>query len=195
MTNKDNQGREYYIPYIIEDDETLKVLNISRSDLITYSFGNKRVSVYMVPNTDKKVYDDIMHLIWSDLSKQARESRCKIANGKGGFCICKGNCQACCKTRKGLPDSVEAETELNGFEVEDDSSDDIEKLILRMTLEDLFVKLRKLNPQYADILEGLYKEMSHHEIGLNLGKSESTIQEQAALALILAKKILSECLK
>lgn len=41
-------------------------------------------------------------------------------------------------------------------------------------------------------MEGLYNEMSHHEIGLNLGKSESTIQEQAALALILAKKILSE---
>lgn len=72
------------------------------------------------------------------------------------------------------------------------SADCIEKKILQMTLEDLFRKLHKINPQYADILEGLYKEMSHHEIGLNLGKSESTIQEQAALALILAKKILSE---
>lgn len=186
------ESRRFFIPYIIEDDGAYNTLHISQADVITYSFGKKQMTVYMVPNHDKKVYEDVIHVIWADLSKKARESRCKTADGNGGFIICKADCKKCKKTRRGLPDSLEVEQEINGFEVKDTAPDAFEIKTLQMTLEDLFEKLRAINPQYADIMEGLYNEMSHHEIGLNLGKSESTIQEQVALALILAKKILSE---
>lgn len=186
------EDKRFFIPYIIEDDGAFKTLHISRADVITYRFGGERHTVYMVPNYDKQVYEDVLHFIWADLSKNARGSRCKISDSHGGFITCKADCNSCNKTRCGLPSSLDYEQEVNGYEVMDNSDDSIEKIILRMTLDDLFRKLRKINPQYADILEGLYSEMSHQEIGLNLGKSESTIQEQAALALILAKKILSE---
>lgn len=68
----------------------------------------------------------------------------------------------------------------------------IEIKALQLTLEDLFIKLRKLNPQYAAIIEGIYNDKTHYEIGLELGKTESAIQEQAKKALDLARKILSE---
>ena len=186
------EDRQFFIPSVIEDDGAFKTMHITHADVITYRFGSKRMMIYMVPNYSKQVYEDVLHFIWAELSKKARESRCKISDGHGGFITCKADCKSCSKTRCGLPSSLDYEQEVNGHEIVDNSADCIEKKILQMTLEDLFRKLRKINPQYADILEGLYKEMSHHEIGLNLGKSESTIQEQAALALILAKKILSE---
>lgn len=182
----------YFIPYIIEDDGAFTTMHISRADVITYCFGSERLRVYMVPNYDKQVYEDMLHLIWAELSKKARESKCKISDGHGGFITCKANCKSCSKTRCGLPFSLDYEEEVNGYEVADESADIIERKILQMTLDDLFCKLRKINPQYADILEGLYKEMTHYEIGLKLGKSESTIQEQSALALILAKKLFFE---
>ena len=186
-----HKNGEYFIPYIIEDDGAFKTMNISRSDVITYRIGGIHLKIYLVPNYDKQVYEDMLHLIWAELSKKARETRCKISDGHGGFITCKADCKSCSKTRCGLPFSLDYEEEVTGYEVADNSADSIERKTLQMTLEDLFAKLRTINPQYADIMEGLYKEMSHHEIGLNLEKSESTIQEQAALAMVLARKILS----
>ena len=190
MTKKDNSGKEFFIPYILEDDGAFDTLNITRSDVSVYYFGKKRVLVYMVPNYDPQVYKDVMHLICADLSKKARESRCKISNGNGGLITCKGNCNKCERKREGFPLSIEHEQEQNGFEVADESPDAFEIATLKMTLEDLFLKLRSQNPRYADILEGLYKGLTHHEIGLKLGRAESTIQEQISLALVLARTIL-----
>lgn len=103
-----------------------------------------------------------------------------------------GDCKACSNIRKGMPASLDVEQEINGFEVKDHAPDAIEIKALQLTLEDLFIKLRNLNPQYAAIIEGLYNDKTHYEIGLELGKSESTIQEQAKKALDLAKIILSD---
>jgi len=183
---------KFFIPYVIEDDGAFKTLHITHADVITYYFGGKHLKVYMVPNYDKQVYEDVLHLIWAELSNKAREQKCKLSDGHGGFITCKANCKSCSRTRCGLPSSLDYEQEVNGHEIADNSADSIERKILQITLEGLFSKLRKINPQYADILEGLYNEMTHHELGLKLGKAESTIQEQAALALVLAKKILSE---
>lgn len=184
---------KYYIPYPVEVNEQLfKTMHITPAQVVSFSFGRKTCKVVLVETDDKNIFEGCIKEIWSELSKESRATRCWISDNKGGFIRCQGHCKSCIKSRCGLPDSLDTEQEINGFEVKDYAPDAFEIKTLQLTLEDLFGKLRNLNPQYADILEGLYNEMTHYELGLKLGKAESTIQEQAALALVLAKKILSE---
>lgn len=185
--------KRYFIPYPVEVNEQLyRTMNISPAQVISFNFGSKTCKVVLVETDDKNIFEGCIKEIWCELSKESRDTRCWVSDNKGGFIRCQGDCKSCSKSRCGLPDSLDTEQEINGFEVKDPAPDAFEIKTLQLTLEDLFVKLRNINPQYADVLEGLYKDMTHHEISMNLGKSESTIQEQAALALILARKILTQ---
>ena len=183
----------YLIPYpVITDDQLFKTMHITPAQVIAFNFGRKTLKVVLVETDDRSVFEGCIREIWSWLSKEARATRCLVSDNNGGFIRCQGDCKDCSKVRCGLPDSLDAEQEINGFEVTDPSLDAVEIKTLQMTLEDLFVKLRNLNPQYAAIIEGIYHEKTHHEIGLELGKSESAVQEQAKRALNLAKIILSD---
>lgn len=184
------QNKDFYIPYIIEDERSLRTLQIKKEDVIDYCFGDKHVKVYLVPNENPQVFCDVVHLIWRDLANVANETRCKISDGKGGFITCRGDCKTCPKMRADRPDSLEAEFENNGYEVQDLSPDQIEIAELRMLLEDLFKKLRALSPIHADIIEDMYQGCSQEEIALKRGKSTGTIGEHVPVALALAKAIL-----
>lgn len=185
--------KRYFIPYPVEVNEQLyRTMNISPAQVIAFNFGRKTCKVVLVETDDKNIFEGCIREIWCELSKESRATRCKVSDNKGGFLICQGDCKSCNKVRNGLPDSLEAEQDINGFELKDPAPDVFEIKTLQITLEDLITKLRRLNPQYAAIIEGIYQEKTHHEIGLDLGKNESTVQEQAVRALALAKRILSE---
>ena len=115
----------------------------------------------------------------------------KIADGKGGFITCKADCKSCSKTRCGRPDSLETEQEINGFEVTNEPENDMEKKTLQIAFEELLSDLRKKSPHLANVFEGMLRGKTNYEIGLDLGKAESTIQEQTALLMTIIREFLT----
>lgn len=166
MSTQDNQ-RKFYIAYPVEDSGVFETMHVTSAEVISVRFGKKKCKVILVETKDEAIYKGCMREIWRDLSKESREHR------------------------RGLPLSLEAEYMINGFEPED-PSDVEETKTLQIVLEELLIKLRKLNPKYADILEQLYEGCTQEEISIRTGKSLSTIQEQIALAFAIVRAMLEK---
>lgn len=179
----------YSYPYEIEDEQTRRTLHIEPKDIIPFKVGRKTVMVCMFYTTDKEECKRFTREFWKWLAIKDNESRCLIPDGKGGFIRCHKNCSECPQLRSGRPESVDYEEEENGYEVVDHSSSFDERLALKITFEFLLDKLRTENPQYASLIEMMYKDCSQEEIAISTNKSPGTIGEQATRALNLAKEI------
>ncbi len=190
--NDNNSRKRYSYPYEIEDEQTRRTLHIESKDIVPFKVGRKTVMVCMFSTDDKQEYESCIREFWKWLAIKDQESRCLIPNGKGGFIRCHKNCSECSSTRSGRPNSIDYEEEENGYEVVDNSSNFEETLALKMTLELLFTKLRMQNPQYADLIEMIYRDYSQEEIAFTAGKSTGTIGEQTQKALKTAKGIIAE---
>ena len=184
------EDKRFYLPYPIEDEATRESMLRKGVEVTYFNFGNKRCLVGLVKNNDEKVYRDFIKETWSDLKRKENETRCLIPDKEGGgYIICHGDCSKCPKERSGRPDSLDFQEQETGIEVADHSSAFEERVALKVTFEYLLAKLRAENPQYADLIEMMYKDCSQEEIAISTNKSTGTIGEQATRAVNLAKEI------
>ena len=176
------------IPYPVESDQDLRTLGKTEADVRISRCGSKKRRIVWIENDDPGVYQETMRTLWADEKKESRGGRCLIPDQHGGFIRCSGNCRDCQRTRNGLPDSLDLQNELTGFDPADDR-DEIEAATLLMTLKDLLDEVRSLDPQSARILELILDERSERDIAGILGIGKSTAHERSADARALLKSL------
>lgn len=133
----------------------------------------------MIKADDEQQATDCRHEIEKELSQENRDSRCRIPDSRGGFVICKNDCNNCPKQRSGRPDSLDIEMEKNGYEpVDNPSYDPFELVVIRLSLESAIEKLKVSHPNYAELFSDFLEGLTIPEIALKRDKAESTIQEQ-----------------
>ena len=187
MPNKDNQ----LIPYPICDKKHLKTLNSKSSDVVFHHFGRKCCRVVMIKAANEQQATDCRHEIEKELSQEIRNSRCRVPDNRGGFVICKKDCNKCQNHRSGRPDSLEMEMENNGYEpVYNPGYDPLELVELRLSLESAIKKLKRVHPNYAELLSDLLEGLTIPEIALKRDKAESTVQEQIERSFLAVREYL-----
>lgn len=187
MSSKAETGK-WNIPYPVESDQDLRTLGKTEADVRIARCGSKKRRIVWIENDDPTVYQETMRTLWADEKKESRGGRCLIPDQHGGFIRCSGNCRDCQRTRNGLPDSLDLQNELTGFDPADDR-DEIEAATLLMTLKDLLDEVRSLHPQSARILELILDERSERDIAGILGIGKSTAHERSADARALLKSL------
>lgn len=179
------------IPYPIKNKKHLNTLQAKPSDVIIHHFGQKRCSVIYISADNEQQATDCRHEIEKELSQEIRDSRCRVPDNRGGFVICKKDCNKCQNHRSGRPDSLEMEMENNGYEpVYNPGYDPLELVELRLSLESAIKKLKRAHPNYAELLSDLLEGLTIPEIALKRDKAESTVQEQIERSFLAIREYL-----
>lgn len=187
------EDKKFFLPYLIEDEETRISMLKKSLEVKLYRFGKKLCLCAMVENYDEARFHNYMRETWNYLKEKENSLRCPIPDEKGGFIICRKNCSNCDKTRCGLPGSLDFQEAETGLEVVDSSPDPFERATLGIVLEDLSKALCKQSPSCGKIFDEICcAEKSQEEVAIFSDKSTGTVGEQFKKTVSLARKVLEK---
>ena len=92
----ETNNRGSFAPILIEDDEQLASLGITKTECIVWKFGTKRKLVYLVP-ASAVVAKFMYNSYRNEYRNEYRRNRCRIMGEDGSYIFCpeKYKCDAC----------------------------------------------------------------------------------------------------
>ena len=142
---------------------------------------------------DRETYLNYMRDEWREWKEESRKSRCQVPSEKGGLKRCTDDCSKCPFFRNGRNISLDQLYDNYEYEVEDESSDIIQKLIKDEKAAMIRKAVEELSPINKMITKKIiYEDKSQDEIAEILGISQTAVSKRYSKSLDQLKEKLSE---